>query len=105
MGQTVKAPDGLSIWNAMREELMLNLYPLPYTTLPPTIFYVYLHPADFDRIEGIVHELVAQLQRKLNDEVRKINQGREKSGGMLSRLIAQEEAPPITLTPLLLVTR
>ncbi|OFW06568.1 MAG: hypothetical protein A3H96_12940 [Acidobacteria bacterium RIFCSPLOWO2_02_FULL_67_36] len=99
MGQTVKAPDGLSIWNAMREELMLNLYPLPYTTLPPTIFYVYLHPADFDRIEGIVHELVAQLQRKLNDEVRKINQGREKSGGMLSRLIAQEEAPPIAVPP------
>ena len=38
----------------MREELRLNLYPLPYTTLPPAIFHVYLHPADFDRIEGIV---------------------------------------------------
>src|SRR5260370_14475456 len=54
MPQTAKAPTGLSIWHAMREELMLNLYPLPYTTLPPTIFYVYLHPADFDRLEGIV---------------------------------------------------
>jgi hypothetical protein len=99
MTQTAKAPTGLSIWNAMREELMLNLYPLPYTTLPPTIFYVYLHPADFDRIEGIVPRLVSELQQALSDEVRKINLGREKSGGVLSRLIAQAEAPPIEVPP------
>ena len=35
MTTAAKAPTGLSIWNAMREELRLNLYPLPYTTLPP----------------------------------------------------------------------
>jgi hypothetical protein len=95
MTQTAKAPTGMSIWKAMREELMLNLYPLPYTTLPPSIFYVYLHPADYDRIEGIVPRLIAELQQALGDEVRKINHGREKSGGVLSRLIAQAEAPPI----------
>jgi hypothetical protein len=95
MAQTAKAPTGLSIWNAMREELRLNLYPLPFTTLPPSIFHVYLHPSDFDRIEGIVPRLVAELQQALSDEVRKINQGREKSGGVLSRLIAQAEAPPV----------
>jgi len=78
----------------MREELVLNLYPLPFTTLPPSIFYVYLHPDDYDRIEGIVPRLVAELQQALSDEVRRINQGREK-GGVLSRLIAREEAPPI----------
>jgi hypothetical protein len=95
MTQAAKAPTGLSIWNAMREELRLNLYPLPYTTLPPAIFHVYLHPADFDRIEGIVPRLVSELQQALSDEVRRINQGRERSGGVLSRLIAQAEAPPI----------
>jgi len=93
--QAAKAPTGLSIWNAMREELRLNLYPLPFTTLPPTIFHVYLHPADFDRIEGIVPRLVAELQQALSDEVGRINQGREKSGGVLGRLIAQAEAPPV----------
>ena len=99
MTQAAKAPTGLSIWKAVREELMLNLYPLPYTTLPPTIFYVYLHPDDFDRVEGIVPRLVAELRQALSDEVRKINQGREKSGGVLSRLIAQSEAPPIEVPP------
>ena len=95
MAQATKAPSGVTIWNAMREELLLNMYPLPYTTLPPSTFYVYLHPADFERIEGIVPRLVAELQRSLTDEVKKINQGRERSGGVLSRLIAQEEAPRI----------
>lgn len=95
----VKAPTGLSIWSAMREELRLNLYPLPYTTLPPSIFHVYLHPEDFDRIEGIVPRLIAELQQALSDEVRRINQGRERSGGVLSRLIAQAEAPPIEVPP------
>jgi FHA domain len=95
MTQDAKVPTGLSIWNAIRQELSLNLYPLPYTTLPPAIFYVYLHPADFDRIEGIVPRLVSELQQALSDEVRRINQGRAKSGGVLSRLIAHAEAPPI----------
>ena len=95
----VKAPTGVSIWNAMREELRLNLYPLPYTTLPPSIFHVYLHPDDFDRIEGIVPRLIAELQQALGDEVRRINQGRERSGGVLSRLIAQAEAPPVEVPP------
>jgi hypothetical protein len=95
MTQTAKAPTGVTIWNAMREELRLNLYPLPFTTLPPAIFHVYLHPGDFDRIEGIVPRLVAELQQALGDEVRKINQGRGKTAGVLSRLIAQAEAPPV----------
>src|SRR4051794_10493640 len=99
MPQAAKAPTGLSIWHAIRQELLLNLYPLPYTTLPPAIFYVYLHPQDFERIEGIVPRLVAELQQALSDEVRKINQGRDKSTGVLSRLIARAEAPPIEVPP------
>ena len=95
MAETVKAPSGITIWHAMRDELMMNLYQLPYTTLPPTIFHVYLHPADLDRIEGIVPRLIAELEKALSDEVRKINQGRGRSGGVLSRLIQQEEAAPI----------
>jgi hypothetical protein len=95
MAQATKAPTGVTIWNAVREELLLNMYPLPYTTLPPSVFHVYLHPTDFERIEGIVPRLVAELQRSLTDEVKKINHGRARTGGVLSRLIAQEEASPI----------
>lgn len=95
MAATVKVPSGITIWNAMRDELLMNMYQLPFTTLPPTIFHVYLHAADYERIEGIVPRIVAELQKALTEEVRKINEGRARPAGMLARLIEQEEAPPI----------
>lgn len=97
MAGAVKAPSGITIWHAMREELLMNMYQLPFTTLPPTIFYVYLHPSDFERIEGIVPRIVSELQQALTEEVRRINEGRARPGSMLSRLIARDEAPPIEM--------
>ena len=32
---------------------MLNLYPLPYSTLAPAVYHVYLHPEDFEAIEPV----------------------------------------------------
>ena len=95
MAAAAKVPSGITIWNAMRDELLMNMYQLPFTTLPPTIFHVYLHAGDYERIEGIVPRIVSELQKALTEEVRKINEGRSRSGGMLSRLIEQEEASPI----------
>jgi hypothetical protein len=89
----------MTIWNAVRDELLMNMYQLPFTTLPPTIFHVYLHPADFARIEGIVPRIVSELEKALSEEVRKINAGRARPAGMLSRLIEQDQAPPIEVPP------
>ena len=97
MAGAVKVPSGVTIWNAMRDELMMNMYQLPFTTLPPTIFHIYLHAADYERIEGIVPRIVSELQKALTEEVKKINEGRTRSGGMLARLIEQEEASPIEI--------
>lgn len=99
MAGAVKVPSGITIWSAMRDELMMNMYQLPFTTLPPTIFHVYLHPADYERIEGIVPRITSELQKALTEEVRKINEGRARPAGMLARLIEQEEAPPIEVPP------
>jgi hypothetical protein len=99
MASAVKVPSGITIWHAMRDELVMNMYQLPFTTLPPTIFHVYLNPGDFDRIEGIVPRIVAELQKALTEEVRKMNDGRGRAGGVLSRLIEQEEAPLVELPP------
>src|SRR5688572_6331772 len=97
MSAAVRAPSGVPIGMAMREELLMNMYQLPFTTLPPTIFYVYLEPADFERIQGIVPRIVDELQKALSEEVRKINEGRGRSRRMLSRLIEQDQAPPIEI--------
>ena len=95
MAAGMRVPSGVTIWHAIRDELLMNMYQLPFTTLPPTIFHVYLHASDYERIEGIVPRIVAELQKALTEEVRKINEGRARAAGMLARLIEQEEAPPI----------
>ncbi len=86
-----KAPSGRRIWKAVRDELMLNLYPLPYSTLAPAVYHVYLHPEDFESIEPVAPRIVAQIQRALADEVQKLNRGLERSNRrVLSRLLDRE---------------
>lgn len=94
----VKAPSGRQIWKAVRDELMLNLYPLPYSTLAPTIYHVYLHTDDFEAIEGVAPRIVAQLQRALTSEVEKVNGRLEHSGRrVLTRLLERDQMAPIEI--------
>jgi hypothetical protein len=96
MVETVKAPSGQRIWKAIRDELMLNLYPLPFSTLAPSIYHVYLHPDDFSAIEGVAPRIVVEVQRALTAEVEKVNAGLERSGRrVLTRLLEREDFPPI----------
>jgi hypothetical protein len=96
MAITVRAPSGRHIWKAVRDELLLNLYPLPFSTLAPSIFRVYLHPDDFEAVEGIVTRIVAQVQGALTSEVDKINLRLNRSGRrIVARLLNRDELPPI----------
>ena len=63
MPAAIKAPSGRRIWKAVRDELMLNLYPLPFSTLAPSVFRIYLHPDDFEAVEPIAPRIVDQVQR------------------------------------------
>jgi hypothetical protein len=100
MIDAIKAPSGRTIWHAVRDELMLNLYPLPYSTLAPTVYHVYLHPDDFTTVEHVVSRIVAQIQRALSAEVDKVNRGLERSSRrMLNRLLEREDHGPIEVPP------
>jgi hypothetical protein len=88
------------MWMAVREELRLNLYELPYSTLCPTVYHVYLHPEDFQTIEGIVPRLVAELHQALTGEVERLN--RRVAGASrraLGRILQREEMAAIDLPP------
>ena len=92
MPVSVKPPSGRTILKAIREELLLNLYPMPYSTLPVTIYHVYLHPADFRVIEAIVPHIVEQVQRALTAEVADYNAKVTRPRlGALSRLLERSE--------------
>ncbi len=60
----------LEIARAMRE----NVEPLVFSTVAPTRFYVYLHPDDYKRLEGIFPLIVEQARRALDEEVKRANE-------------------------------
>jgi len=91
---TSKPPSGRRILEAVRDELVNNLYELPSATLPPTIFHVYLHPSDFEVVEGIVTRIAADVGGVLTRHVERLN--RESSRrGLLDRLRQQQARAPI----------
>ena len=52
-----------------------GLEPLHYSTLPPAIYHVYLHPDDMERLRGIVPRIMDEARRALDAEVEKMNRG------------------------------
>jgi len=59
----------LEIVRNMRE----GLEPLHYSTLPPSIFHVYLHADDMDRLRAIVPRIIDEARRALDAEVEVLN--------------------------------
>ena len=59
----------LEIVRNMRE----GLEPLHYSTLAPSIYHVYLHSQDMERLRGIVPRIEAEARRALDAELEKLN--------------------------------
>jgi pSer/pThr/pTyr-binding forkhead associated (FHA) protein len=58
---------------AVLENMRRNLEPLRYSTLAPSRYLVYLHPAEYARIETILSVLQEQAMRALSEELDKLN--------------------------------
>ena len=85
----------LEIVRAMRS----NLEPLLFTTVAPSRFYVYLHPADFQRLEGIIPAMIAQARRALDEEVARWNEQAKPSRVPRRWLGGEDPPPPIEAPP------
>jgi hypothetical protein len=59
----------LEIVRNMRE----GLEPLHYSTLPPSVYHVYLHPDDMERLRGIVPRIIEEARRALDAELEEMN--------------------------------
>src|SRR5579883_2306051 len=59
----------LEIVRNMRE----GLEPLHYSTLAPSIYHVYLHPEDMERLRGILPRIADEARRALDAELERLN--------------------------------
>jgi hypothetical protein len=58
------------------EHMRTNLEPLRYSTLAPSRYLVYLHAAEYARLEGILGIIQQQTIRALNEELEALNDGK-----------------------------
>lgn len=61
------------IVDAVLGNMRQNLEPLKYSTLAPSRFLVYLHPAEYRRLEGVLRRLRLETIRALTDELQAMN--------------------------------
>jgi hypothetical protein len=78
------------IIDAVVANMRQNLERLKYSTLAPSRYTVYLHPAEFARLETIVPVLQEQTIRALDEELRRLN-----AAGSSARWMRVERAPEI----------
>src|SRR6476646_1832247 len=75
------------IVDAVLHNMRENLEPLKYSTLAPSRYLVYLHPAEFRRLEGILRRIRLETGRALSAELEAINR-RSAPSGMLRKVNA-----------------
>jgi hypothetical protein len=69
-----------------------GLEPLHYSTLPPAIYHVYLHPGDMERLRAIVPRIVIEARRALDAEMESLNKA-----SVAERLkITKREGPKVS---------
>jgi len=99
MEDTDKLATGRAIILELVRAMRTNVEPLLFTTVAPTRFFVYLHPSDHQRLEGIVPVIVAQARRALDEEVRAWNARAKPSRIPRKWLGGDDPPPPIEMPP------
>ncbi len=98
MEETDKLATGRAIILELVRAMRTNVEPLLFTTVAPTRFFVYLHPSDHQRLEGIVPVIVAQAKRALDEEVRTWN-ARARPSRIPRKWLGGDDPPPPIETP------
>lgn len=71
-----------------------GLEPLHYSTLPPAIFHVYLHPDDMERLRPILPRIIDEARRALDAELETLNRA-----SLTERLKLSRRADPKIVAP------
>lgn len=77
---------------AVVENMRRNLEPLRYSTIAPSRYLVYLHPAEYARLEGIIPILRAEVVRALTEELQRLNRY-SSLRRYATRLVGAQEPP------------
>lgn len=75
-----KSATGEEIIEALLNNLEQSLEPLRYTVLAPSVFDVYLHPQDLERLSGILPQIMLEARQALEDRLDAMRKEAQPSG-------------------------
>ena len=79
---------GRDIILAIADNMRQSLEPLVTETIAPSLYQVYLHSEDYDRLRTLFSKLEAEAQKLLDSELARLNQG---SVPVFKRLLGKKE--------------
>ncbi|HJT90220.1 MAG TPA: FhaA domain-containing protein [Bryobacteraceae bacterium] len=71
-----------------------GLEPLQYSTLAPSVYHVYLHADDMDRLRGILPRILEEARRALDAEIESLNRASLGERMRIIRRGAPKVSPP-----------
>jgi hypothetical protein len=71
-----------------------GLEPLHYSTLPPAIYHVYIHPGDMERLRGIVPRIIVEARRALDAEMESLNKASVAERLKIAKRAGPKVSPP-----------
>jgi hypothetical protein len=83
---------GRDIVLAIGENMRQSLEPLVTKTIAPSLYHVYLHADDYDRLRTLFGELEEEAKTLLDSELARMNRG--SSSPAFSRLLRKKEEAP-----------
>ncbi|HSK10862.1 MAG TPA: hypothetical protein VK911_14875, partial [Vicinamibacterales bacterium] len=95
MDEQEKAATGRDIILEIVRAMRANVEPLLFSTVAPTRYCVYLHPSDYERLEGIFPLVADQARRALDAELVSWNAAPRPSRLARKWLGGQDPLPPI----------
>lgn len=90
---TKERATGRDIVLAIGENMRQSLEPLVTKTIAPSLYQVYLHTDDYDRLRTLFGELEEEAKTLLDSELARLNKGSEPPFSRLLRKKKPEEAP------------
>ena len=71
-----------------------GLEPLHYSTLPPAVYHIYLHPSDMDRLRAIIPRIVIEARRALDAELETLNKATVSERLKITKSQGPKVSPP-----------
>jgi len=91
---TARPATGRDIISEIIRNMREGMEPLRYTTLPPAIYHVYLHPDDFERLRGIFPRMRDETRQALDAELAEMNRASLGERLKLARKPTAKVVPP-----------